>query len=686
MHACRSRQENAGPTVNYTRIASAMTTIQRGLSALPTNKWSALRTRTYRNPLQVAGVNAAADAGAPPNPDPYVLKYNGMYYCYPTGHDGVPVLHSTDLVRWESKGFALTGPEKGYWAPCVVYRNGLFYMYYSSGMTAEHFQWMKVAVSKHPLGPFEPVRTLFERFSIDAHVVQDADGAWYLFYSADDYAGAEDDRPGTVILVDRLLDMTTPAGKPALVVGPTMNEEISGPNRFGDGRDWHTIEGAFYLRRGDSRYLMYSGNSFEREHYFVGYALSRGDGPIGSLAWSKWPASDVYAPLLRMSEVVEGTGHHSVAAAPNLADSWIVYHGREIANHAADAGERRRLRIDPLLWQGERLWVPGPTHDAQDAPGMPTYWELFADDGELADTGRWEIASGKWTSHSGFGRQSDPRGTAEARMPGSWDDFLFEGSARWRAQMPGGRFGFRFACAENGRSYMEALVEAGRQEAVVAAMHDGIRNVRARIKLDADFEPAVHHRWNVGKSGGRWTITLDDLPVFDGELGVMAGRIAMVTHNTGAEFAGIAVTRHYETDFRAAASLAGRFACTGGGTVDPARGLYVAALRGRAEATYTAPLPDAYIAELDLAFEQDGGGGKLAVAIPGLGQEIALERTTGHTLSVYVRQAEGRIQAWANGEPVRASEIANPVVTGRIGFAVERAVGLLTRFRVTEWK
>ncbi|MEK0316267.1 glycoside hydrolase family 43 protein [Cohnella sp. 56] len=655
------------------------------------NKWSALRARTYRNPLEISGgdpaVNSSVNAAPPPNPDPYVFKFNGEYYCYPTAHDGVPVLHSTDLVSWENKGFALMQPEKGYWAPCVVYRNGLFYMYYSSGMTAEHFQWLKVAVSNHPLGPFEPVRTLFERFSIDAHVVQDANGWWYLFYSVDDYAGADEERPGTVILVDRLLDMTTPAGQPALVFGPTLDEEISGPDRFGDGRNWHTIEGAFYLRRGDARYLMYSGNSFEREHYFVGYAMSRGDGPIGALAWSKWPASDVYAPLLRKSDAVEGTGHHSVAVAPNLADSWIVYHGREIVYNEADTGERRQLRIDPLLWQGERLWVPGPTADDQDAPGMPVFRELFAENGDLADTGRWEVATGQWTSRAGFGMQSDARGTAEAWMSGIWDDFLFEGSARWRAQMPGGRFGFRFAGGEDGRSYVEALVEVGRKEAVVAAMHDGIRSVCATIKLDAEFEPAVYHRWNVGKSGRRWTILLDDLPVFDGALpDARAGQIAMVTHYTGADFAGITATCHYETDFRSAASLAGRFACSGNGTVDPMRGLLLASLGGRAEATYMGPLPEAYLAELDISFVQDGGGGKLLVAIPGLGEEIAVERTAGRTLSVYLRQAGGRLQVWANGELVEQPEAARPAAARRIGFAVDRAAALLTRFRVTEWK
>ncbi|CAI6087297.1 glycoside hydrolase family 43 protein [Cohnella sp. JJ-181] len=660
--------------------------------------FTALRTRTYRNPLPIACGEGDSPPGVPAQPDPYVLKFNGAYYCYPTGRDGVPVLYSTDLVHWENKGLALTQPEKGYWAPCVVYHNGRFYMYYSSGSPPDHFQWMKVAVSANPIGPFEPVRTLFEHFSIDAHVVADGDGSWYLYYSVDNYAGAADERPGTVILVDRLLDMTTPAGRPALVVGPTLDEEISSPDRFGDGRHWHTIEGAFYLRRGDTRYLMYSGNSFEREHYFVGYATARGDGAIGELAWSKWPADDEYAPLLRRRGSVEGTGHHSVATAPNLADSWMVYHGREAMPGAADAigaeaaaggeqEERRQLRIDPLLWQGERLWVPGPTDDAQDAPGLPGFRELFAEvGGQLADAGRWETPAGAWTSHGGCGQQSDSRGDAAAWLPEVWDDFLFEGAARWRAQMPGGRYGFRFAGAADGRSGVEVLIDAGRREAVVVAERDGIRAEHARTPLDAAFDPAAYHRWNVGRSAGRWTIALDDRPFYAGAIDAGAGRIGMVTHYTGAEYAGIAVTRHYETDFREPASLAGRFACTGRAAVDPARGLRLAALGGIAQAAYTMPLPDAYIAELEIAFEQDGGGGRIMADIPGLGHAIVVDRGSSRTLSVYLRQANGRLQVWANGAPAGEAVVERQASGSRIGFAAERAVGLLTRFRVTEWR
>ena len=36
-----------------------------------------------------------------------------------------------------------------------------------------------------------------------------------------------------------------------MVVRPTMDEEIFMRDRFEKGKDWYTVEGAFYFRKGD---------------------------------------------------------------------------------------------------------------------------------------------------------------------------------------------------------------------------------------------------------------------------------------------------------------------------------------------------------------------------------------------------------------------------------------------------
>ena len=70
--------------------------------------------------------------------DPFILKFNGEYYLYATG-DPILIYHSTDLVSWDEVGPAVASSkapgdwnQADVWAPEVVYRNGLFYLYYSA--------------------------------------------------------------------------------------------------------------------------------------------------------------------------------------------------------------------------------------------------------------------------------------------------------------------------------------------------------------------------------------------------------------------------------------------------------------------------------------------------------------------------------------------------------------------------
>src|ERR1041384_5561512 len=75
-----------------------------------------------------------------PCPDPYVLKHLNEYWCYCTGfwYDGrcFGILHSRDLLHWRELGGAMEPLDLDatcYWAPEVIYDNGVFRMYYSVG-------------------------------------------------------------------------------------------------------------------------------------------------------------------------------------------------------------------------------------------------------------------------------------------------------------------------------------------------------------------------------------------------------------------------------------------------------------------------------------------------------------------------------------------------------------------------
>ena len=75
------------------------------------------------------------------NPDPSVVRVDGVYYLVTSTFEyvpGMPVYRSTDLVEWEQIGNVVTRPEQvgsgevptpgGVWAPTIRHRDGVFYV------------------------------------------------------------------------------------------------------------------------------------------------------------------------------------------------------------------------------------------------------------------------------------------------------------------------------------------------------------------------------------------------------------------------------------------------------------------------------------------------------------------------------------------------------------------------------
>lgn len=279
--------------------------------------------------------------------DPFILESNGKFYIYTTGNDGVYAYSSDKLLegwKFEGRVFTVEG-HNSFWAPSVIEIDGTYYMYCSFeffGDTPDkggHRQTMHVSSSKNPLGPFENPKQILHPFSIDSHVVKNENGL-FLFYSTNIF---DVERPGTVIVVDRLLDPFTPEGKPVPVVLPTIDEEIFRRDRYGKGTHWHTIEGAFYFKEGDWQYVMYSGSCYENETYFVGYARAKTDETdLTKIKFEKYPDDKTYAPVLRSNEWEEGTGHHSMIK--HNGEWYAIYHARNAEADGLD-GDRRNARI-----------------------------------------------------------------------------------------------------------------------------------------------------------------------------------------------------------------------------------------------------------------------------------------------------------------------------------------------------
>lgn len=282
--------------------------------------------------------------------DPFILESGGRFYIYTTGDDGIYAYEADDLFgEWSFYGKVFTYPDVAeFWAPSVIEIDGTYYMYCSFefyGDTPDkggHRQTMHVSSSKSPLGPFKNAKQLLHPFSIDSHVVKNESGL-FIFYSTNRFDG---ERPGTYIVVDRLLDPFTAEGKPVTLITPTLDEDIYMEDRYEKGVNWHTIEGAFYFKEGDWQYLMYSGNCYQRPTYYIGYARAKTDETdLTKIKFEKYPNDYTYSPVLKANEFEEGTGHHSMIKYNN--QWYAIYHARDIEDDGLN-GDRRNARICKL--------------------------------------------------------------------------------------------------------------------------------------------------------------------------------------------------------------------------------------------------------------------------------------------------------------------------------------------------
>ena len=290
--------------------------------------------------------------------DPYVIKANGMYYMYATHVKGVQLYKSQDKINWDFLGFCYSKQgEMDYWAPAVIEIDGRFYLYYSSMAETEedvHKERICVAEGSSPEGPFEFVKELIEPFSIDPHVVKSG-GELFMFYSVNDY---DAERAGTLIVVDKMVSPTQMEGNPKVAVRATLDEEIFMKDRFKQGQHWHTLEGAFYLEKDGYHYLMYSGNCYQNENYYIGYAVCKSEEKdLTKLQFKKYPDEQTYCPLICKNETEEGTGHHSVLE--ENGKYYVFYHGRSKGLNTQTDIDTRTARICELTAVNGVLAVNG---------------------------------------------------------------------------------------------------------------------------------------------------------------------------------------------------------------------------------------------------------------------------------------------------------------------------------------
>ena len=488
------------------------------LENLMTSDHTDLRLLRYKNPVFPHSF-----------PDPFVLKHNGEYFAYCTGHwhDGrvFGVLRSTDLVNWKAAGGAmepLDDPAPYYWAPELIYSDGTFFLYYSVGN--ETLMHLRVAVSDRPDGGFRDAghRLTSDDFAIDAHVFRDEDGSEYLFYATD---FLEHTHIGTGIVMDRMLDRFTLAGEARPVVRAKYDWQVYDPARKEKGGvRWHTVEGPFVFKRKGTYFVMFSGGNWQNPTYGVSFATSSTLNRDGE--WDQFCDGEKLLPILSTyPEKLVGPGHNSVVRGPNNRELYCVYHCWE--------GGERVVAVNRMDFVDDRLII-------EDEPFQEKLFPFLPDP-------RYAFEGGGWIPKAqGPGPDSVQRRTLDG-LPSS---FLCEFGFVARTAGEGGTFGFQL---EDDDGILNSLVFSVSGDGLICRWEDGPGVNISELDVLPVLSPAAVHlvRLEIDHALVRVWIDGHSVPI-DQLLPGPASGLTLFTEASEVEWSAFQLTEGFENGFERA--------------------------------------------------------------------------------------------------------------------------------------
>ena len=308
----------------------------------------------YENPIEIEGQWGASAATGEDGQygigDPFVMRFNGKYYLYPSTSDpcsGIKVFESDDLIDWKDCGYAVSPNERttlGAYAPEVVYFNGYFYLCQSRAGNGHY-----IYRSESPTGGFELISSS-DRGADDidyGNVGMGIDGSFYVSDEGRLY----------------LLHTSTPAGLRYNEITDVQNvspDTLGETGVLGEANLNHWIEGPGIFRRGPFSYLTYTGNHVLSSGYRVAYSYA--ENLSGLSSWIQ-PTDSV--TIIDTDPAHRGLGHSSNFNGPDLDSVYTAYHS------LVGRGPARRYNLDRYLASGSILTANGVTHRAVAVPDRP---------------------------------------------------------------------------------------------------------------------------------------------------------------------------------------------------------------------------------------------------------------------------------------------------------------------------
>lgn len=296
------------------------------------------------------------------DPSVYRDPSTGSFYAYGTqdnwgdgqGSRLVPILKSTDLVRWNLVGNALREKptwksEGGIWAPDVVQVNDQYHMYYAYSTWGDPNPGIGLALGKSPEGPFTDQGKVFDSKSMDVPNSIDPfyyedQGKKYLFWGSFSDAptqgnfGVELTKDGLAIAPDAQKFKVAAGDFEAVIIHKRNNYYyfIGSKGSCCEGK-----KSTYRVLVGRSRTLR--GPYLDKEGKDI---AERGNGTL----------------VLKGNSRFVGTGHNSRIITDDKEQDWMLYHGIDMHHDRVGSGTSRRvLMLDPIRWKDDWPTVAGDT-------------------------------------------------------------------------------------------------------------------------------------------------------------------------------------------------------------------------------------------------------------------------------------------------------------------------------------
>ncbi len=311
----------------------------------------------------------------PTGPDPWVIYHDGFYYYTDTTGTNLTLWKTRDItdLRHAEQKIVWTPPKTGpysndIWAPELHFLDGAWYLYFTAddGTNDSHRIYVLRNTSVDPLrgrwvmkGKVED-RT--DRWAIDP-TVADIRGKRYLVWS-----GWEGDTNGRQsIYMARLRNPWTVEGDRVRLSTPIYPWEEVGdtylPGVVNAVPHINVNEGPEFLLHGSKVFLMYSASACWTDYYELGLLEASIDSDLMQV--HSWIKLDHPVFWQNPAASVYGPGHASFFQSPDGRQDWILYHANAAPGQGCGIG--RTPRAQPFTWNPDGT----PNFGRPVAAGMP---------------------------------------------------------------------------------------------------------------------------------------------------------------------------------------------------------------------------------------------------------------------------------------------------------------------------